>query len=448
MDQPTTQIQGNLRALSNKQADLKPILKYCLYSRKSMEQSERQALSIDSQIKEMLKVAERDNLEVTEIRRESHSAKASGARPIFKQLLVDIEKGLFNGILTWAPDRLSRNAGDLGELVDLMDHQKLVEIRTFSQIFTNSPNEKFLLMILGSQAKLENDNRGVNVKRGLRARVEMGLWPGQAPTGYLTNKNVDKKGQVLVDPDRAPVLRKMFEKVAYENVSGRKLYAWLKFDIDFKTKYGKHLTLSNVYRILNSPFYYGRFQYPKESGNWYQGKHEPLISQELYELVQQAITRGQHIKSEAKEFMFVKLIKCGACGSGITADEKFKKLLDGSVSRYVYYGCTKGKDIHCRTGYIREDELLKQMLELIDRVDLNQLGIKEKIENEIDRYYKFKTSVLGESDTKKNKRKDLDIKNYAKYILREGSVYEKRDLLANLRSKLVLKDKKLGIETA
>lgn len=274
----------------------------------------------------------------------------------------------------------------------------------------------------------------------------MGLWPGQAPTGYLTNKNVDKKGHVLVDPDRAPVLRKMFEKVAYENVSGRKLYAWLKFDIDFKTKYGKHLTLSNVYRILNSPFYYGRFQYPKESGNWYQGKHEPLISQELYELVQQAITRGQHIKSEAKEFMFVKLIKCGACGSGITADEKFKKLLDGSVSRYVYYGCTKSKDIHCKTGYIREDELLKQMLELIDRVDLNQLGIKEKIENEIDRYYKFKTSVLGESDTKKNKQKDLDIKNYAKYILKEGSVYEKRDLLSNLRSKLILKDKKLMLE--
>ncbi|MCX6746457.1 MAG: hypothetical protein NTX00_05640 [Candidatus Parcubacteria bacterium] len=45
-----------------------------------------------------------------------------------------------------------------------------------------------------------------------------------------------------------------------------------------------------------------------------------------------------------------------------------------------------------------------------------------------------------------NKRKDLDIKNYAKYILKEGSVYEKRDLLSNLRSKLVLKDKKLVIE--
>src|SRR4030042_1462016 len=223
MDQPTTQIQGNLGALSNNQADLKPILKYCLYSRKSNEQEERQALSIDLQIKEMLKVAERDGLDVVEIRRESHSAKASGARPIFKQLLVDIEKGLFNGILTWAPDRLSRNAGDLGELVDLMDHQKLVEIRTFSQVLTNSPNEKFLLMILGSQAKLENDNRGMNVKRGLRARVEMGLWPGQAPTGYLTNKNVDKKGQVLEDPDRAPGLRKMFEKDAFDNVSGRKL---------------------------------------------------------------------------------------------------------------------------------------------------------------------------------------------------------------------------------
>jgi site-specific DNA recombinase len=98
--------------------------KYCLYARKSTEEDERQALSIDSQIKEMLLVAQRENLTVTEIRRESHSAKASAQRPVYNQLILDVRAGLFTGILTWAPDRLSRNAGDLGSLVDLMD-QKL-----------------------------------------------------------------------------------------------------------------------------------------------------------------------------------------------------------------------------------------------------------------------------------------------------------------------------------
>jgi site-specific DNA recombinase len=160
-------------------------VKYCLYARKSTEQEDKQALSIESQVREMQAMAARDGLEIVEIKRESHSSKEVGQRPIYNELLTEIRQGKFNGILTWAPDRLSRNAGDLGAVVDLMDQKLLVEIRTYGQRFTNNPNEKFLLMILGSQAKLENDNKMINVKRGLRARCEMGLWPSVAPTGYL-----------------------------------------------------------------------------------------------------------------------------------------------------------------------------------------------------------------------------------------------------------------------
>ena len=150
-------------------------VKYVLYARKSTTESEeRQVLSIDSQVKEMLAIAERENLEIIDIRREAHSAKDSGQRPVFKELLEEIKIGRYNGILTWAPDRLSRNAGDLGSLVDLMDQKLLLQIRTYGQTFINSPNEKFLLMILCSQAKLENDNKSINVKRGLRTRCEMG----------------------------------------------------------------------------------------------------------------------------------------------------------------------------------------------------------------------------------------------------------------------------------
>lgn len=148
-------------------------VKYCLYARKSTESEERQVLSIDSQIKEMLQLAEREGLEIVAMKRESHSAKETGQRPVFNEIVDEIKQKKYNAILTWAPDRISRNAGDLGKIVDLMDAGFLQEIRTFGQKFGNNPNEKFLLMILGSQAKLENDNRGVNVKRGLRTRAEM-----------------------------------------------------------------------------------------------------------------------------------------------------------------------------------------------------------------------------------------------------------------------------------
>ena len=103
-------------------------VKYCLYARKSTESEERQILSIDSQVKEMLQLAERENLNVVEIRQESHSAKTTGERPVFNQIINDIRMGRFNGILTWAPDRISRNAGDLGRIVDLMDQKLLIEI--------------------------------------------------------------------------------------------------------------------------------------------------------------------------------------------------------------------------------------------------------------------------------------------------------------------------------
>jgi DNA invertase Pin-like site-specific DNA recombinase len=421
-------------------------IKYCLYARKSTEQDDKQALSIESQVKEMLALAERDHLHVVEIKREAHSSKEVGQRPVYNELIQEIRQGKFTGILTWAPDRLSRNAGDLGAVVDLMDQKLLLEIRTYGQKFTNNPNEKFLLMILGSQAKLENDNKMINVKRGLRARVEMGLWPGVAPTGYLTNSDRNKKCEVVVDEVRSPAIKQMFEKVAYNGWSGRKLFRWLKEDIKFKTKNGKPLTLSNVYIILKSPFYYGEFEYPKGSGNWYRGRHQPIITKELYDRVQEAIRFEGQARKENKEFAFTKLITCGLCGSGITADEKFKKLKDGSVNRYVYYGCTKFNDKECKCGYIREEELTEQLASIIDTIALDELGMKDRIKEEIEQYHKFQAGVLGRSQKDLIKIKDIDIRNYAKHILRERSIYEKRELLSHLRSRLVLKEKQLSVE--
>lgn len=421
-------------------------VRYCLYARKSTESDEKQALSIDSQVKEMLQIAEREGLEIVDIRREAHSAKESGKRPVFSEILNDVHTGRYTGILTWAPDRLSRNAGDLGSLVDLMDQGKLIEIRTYGQYFKNSPNEKFLLMILCSQAKLENDNKSINVKRGLRTRCEMGLWPCPAPMGYLNEKRIDRKGYVYIDPDRAPIIKKMFEKVAYEKYSGRKLFHWLKFEINFKTPNGnKGLTLSNIYLILQNDFYYGSFEYPRKSGLWYKGKHEPIITKELFDLVQEQV-KSQVIKVEDKEFAFTRLMECGLCGSGITADEKFKKQKNGNVHRYAYYGCTKSRDKNCKCGYINEEALIEQFVSLIDKINLDEIGIKEKIKTEVERVKKFQRVVLGTRE--KIEVKDIDIRNYAKYLLCEGIQIEKRELLSCLKSKILLNNKRISLNSS
>lgn len=373
----------------------------------------------------------------------------SGQRPEFNRLIADIRTGKFNGILAWAPDRLSRNAGDLGALVDLMDQKLLIEIRTYGQRFTNSPNEKFLLMILGAQGKLENDQKAVNVKRGLRARCEMGPWPAPAPTGYLNDKSRDKKCHIIVDPKRAPVIKQMFEKVAYENWSGKKLYWRLRNDLEFTSVNGKLLTLSNVYLILKNSLYFGTFgtfEYPKRSGNWYTGKHQPLVAKEVFDKVQEQLRRSEIINPYgSKEFAFTRLIACGSCGAGITADEKFKKLKDGSVNRHVYYGCSKRWERDCKCGYIREDELLAQLLDIIDKTRLDKIGIKEKVEKEVERYHKFRYGVLGIKEAEGEETKEINIRQYAKYILREGAMFEKLELLSYLKSKLILQNKQLSL---
>lgn len=438
------QIQNPLRVTPDEIPAVIP-LKYCLYARKSSEAEERQALSIDSQIKEMLTLAQRDGINVVDMYRESHSAKDCGMRPVFNELINDIRIGKFNAILVWHPDRLSRNAGDLGALVDLLDQKKLIEIRTHSQRFTNNPNEKFLLMILGSQAKLENDNKSTNVKRGLKTRVEMGLWPSVAPTGYLNHPDRNMKCQVIIDPLRSHVIKLMFEKAAYNDMSTRKLFHWLKDDLKFTTRNGKPLTISNIQVILRNNFYMGLIEYPRKSGKWYAGKHEPIISQELFKRVQERLDSFKSEKTD-HEFAFTRLMKCGMCKSGITAQEKHKNIRDGTVRKYIYYGCTRFHDKNCKNTYLREEELVQQLLEIVDRIDINQVGMKARLEKEIEKYSDFRNRVLGMTDEEKIKQSRLDLRGYMKYILEKGSLEEKRELMQSFTSKLILINKRVVLE--
>jgi hypothetical protein len=201
----------------------------------------------------------------------------------------------------------------------------------------------------------------------------------------------------------------------------------------------KGLTLGNIYLLLQSPFYYGVFEYPNKSGNFYTGRHEPIITKELFDQVQAQIKSQVLRTQEPKEFAFTRMMICGLCGSGICADEKFKKLKDGSVNRHIYYGCTKAKDKDCKCGYINEVELIEQFEKLLNQISINEIGMKDKIKEEVQRIKKFQQSVLGiKQEIQVN---DIDIRNYAKFILKDGSIEEKRELLTCFKSKIVLKEK-------
>lgn len=410
-------------------------LTYCLYARKSSESDERQAMSIDSQLSEMRSLADSEGLNVVCEKHESHSAKDSGQRPLYNEMLSELASGKYNAILTWAPDRLSRNAGDLGSIVDLMDQHRLLHIRTYSQTFTNSPNEKFLLMILCSQAKLENDNKSINVKRGIRSKCEMGWRPGTAPLGYI-NRTFGGITDIIPDPDRAETITEMFHKAA-QGWSGRKLKTWLEKE-KVTTRSGKPVPVSSILAMLINPFYYGRFQYPEGAGNpWYDGAHKPLVSKELWDEIQQ--TRGVNKGIwGSKQFAFRGLLKCGRCGAEITAQEKIKIIKKtGGYKRFVYYNCTKKTNPNCSERYMNEDTLCELLLELIEK-EPRKIHVTPKLQSKIERHHKVANSVFKQYGIEQILNKPII--EYSRYVLREGNEVEKTAFANGITNKVLIKN--------
>jgi site-specific DNA recombinase len=213
--------------------------------------------------------------------------------------------------------------------------------------------------------------------------------------------------------------------------------------MDFRTRSGKRMTLSSIYLVLKNTYYYGYFEYPVGSGNWYKGEHEPIITKETFDEAQIQLTVAPKSKPGTKEFSFTKMIKCGSCGSGVTAEEKYKKLSDGSVKKYIYYHCSRFNDLKCKESYIREENLTIQLIKLIDRIDMDQLKTQKRIKEEIDRYQKFTKNILGVDN--KIKMPEINMKDYARYVLTDGTREEIRELFNCLDTELKLKEQKIYI---
>ena len=167
----------------------------------------------------------------------------------------------------------------------------------------------------------------------------------------------------------------------------------------------------------------------------------------MYKKTQEYLKRDKIVRGESKQFAFTRLIHCGLCGSGVCAEEKFKKLKNGKVLHYVYYGCNRSRDRHCKCGYIREARLIKDLMDQIDSLSLNDKSVRKKFQAEFNRATRFQRKFLG-SKKIETKVSELDIKSYVKHVLSEGSVEEKRELLGEIENKLVLRDRKIILEEA
>ena len=396
----------------------------------------------------MQKIAQRDGLELGETYRESHSAKKCGQRELFKKLLDEIETGIFSGIVTWSADRLSRNAGDLGMLVDLMDEGKLKAIVTFSQIFTNNPNEKFLLMILGSQAKLENDNRSINIQRGKRNQCQIGLWPGPVPLGYMS-ETIGGVRKILIDPERGTLIKEIFEQVA-GGKPVKEVIEWINTKTTLRTRENKLIPKSVIYVMLRNKFYTGYFVM---KGIEYQGAYEPIVSPELFGQVQAKLRPFRNTHPRGDKYSIARFMKCSLCGSHVHRQVKIRKLRNGQARFHTYYRCSLQKNRYCKAEYVSEEEVFRDISRLIEQADVSGLDFPEQIQDEIIRFERMRWNIfakMSESSIKLSiypmKFREIDeatVKMYLQNMILYAKADKRYYLISHLIKNHILQTKQL-----
>ena len=357
-------------------------------------------------------------------------------------MLDSIENGQASGILSWHPDRLARNSVDGGQIIYLVDTGKISALKFNTFWFEPTPQGKFMLSMSFSQSKYYVDSLAENTRRGLRQRARNGLLPGRAPIGYL---NDTRNKTIVVDKKKSPLLVEAFEKYSKGDVRVKDISCFLATK-GIITTHNKNLCLSETKKILSNPFYFGLFKW---SGEVYEGRHDPIISKQLFDKVQEILrtrnTPWKYAKVERIQKPFLGLLRCGECGMMITGEIHTKHYKNGNSQVFRYYHCTKkSKVTKClQFGYIRETDLHSQLTTLLKNYTLkktwaNQMLLKLK-EEESD----ISQSCLDVISIKRKDLEDIDIKMKILLDTYLDQVIEKEDFQ---QKKFELMSKKKTIE--
>jgi len=336
-----------------------------LYARVSSKEQEKEGFSIPAQFKLLNKYAADNRLQIVHEYVDVETAKKSG-RTGFTEMIEFLRKegrskqsSPCRILLVEKTDRLYRNLKDWVTIDELdLEIHFVKENVILSQESRSS--EKFMHGIKVLMAKNYIDNLSEETKKGMIEKAEQGIYPSFAPLGYI-NVECDGKRFIQPDPEVGPQVCKLFEWYATGNYSLLELTKKSYSEGFVFRKSGQKVSKSVVHKILKNPLYFGEFRW---AGKMYKGIHEPLISRELFDRVQEVMAeKGRRKTGQQKHnWAFQGLLSCGYCGCALVAEIKKK--------RYIYYHCTgnKGK---CPEKWIREEEIARQFGEAISAIKMD-----------------------------------------------------------------------------
>jgi site-specific DNA recombinase len=389
-------------------------IRYRLYARKSTDTEDKQVQSLDDQVKVMGEVSKREGVRIMDTPiRESKSAKRPYARPLFEEMLQDIEDGKIDGIVCWKLDRLSRNPTDSGHLQQLLQDGKLKHILTYEKSYYPEDNAIVFSVESASSNQYIRD-LSVNTKRGMGEKAKLGGKNGIPPIGYL-NDMFNKV--IITDPDRFSLVRILWDKMLTGTYSMAQLTQIANEELHIVSVRrgkigGNPIAYSTIIDMFKNPFYMGKQRF---RGGVSRGNHQAMVTEEEFEKVQQIIdpSHAARPKDKTYNFQLRNLFKCGECGFAITAEQKYKTIKSiGERRAYIYYHCTgKNKKFQCqqRHLHVAEDELMRQIKEKLSRFtidpDFYKLAIEAlaQEEDEVVAKDEAKTHARDKAIEKKNR---------------------------------------------
>ena len=366
-----------------------------LYARVSSREQEQEGFSIPAQLKLLREYAASQRFEVIHEFVDVETAKQSGRSGFGEMICFLKESPSVKAILVEKTDRLYRNFKDYVMIDELSVEIHLVkEGEVLSK--DSKSHQKFIHGIKVLMAKNYIDNLSEEVKKGHLEKAQQGQLPAHAPIGYRNNT---QDHTIEVHEQEAEAVRKLFKLYTTGNYSLRQLR---QVAIDAGVvgrRSGRHLSKSEVARILTNPIYYGEFRW---GGTIYKGTHTAIITRELFDAAQAVMFNNQRPRKRRWDFAFRGLLTCSRCGCSITAE---------AHKGHVYYRCTyaRGK---CEQGYVREEIIDRQMADLVKAVEIDQKrlewvkhGLKESHEDE-QAYHNAQLEALNTKYTTIQRRLD------------------------------------------
>lgn len=267
-------------------------------------------------------------------------------------------------------------------------------------------HDKFMWDIFVALASQYSNNLSEETRKGLYEKADQGWYPGNHKRGYKTVGDLGHKKWVM-DKDRldAKFIAKAFELYDTGEYTLRTLSPAL-YKEGWFSSVGKPISTSELHKLLIDCFYCGEFEWHDRK---YQGKHEPLITKELFYRVQERLNRKLTGKYKKHEFLFGhELLVCGECGRSVTAEVQ---------KGHSYYHCTRHGNNCSQRKYIREEEIENQVFEIFGKLRIDNQRLIEWIRKALEESHK------SEDEYHVSTVKDLD-KQYLILEKRLSTLYD------------------------